>query len=79
MGPHTPAHEADCDSREDHERVAEEGLAGEGWDDLADNPEAGQDQDVHLGMAEDPEQVLPEQRVGTHLRVKEVGTEVPVE
>ena len=26
-------------------------------------PIAGQDQDVHLGVAEDPEQVLPEQRV----------------
>ena len=30
-------------------------------------------------MAEDPEEVLPQQRVRTHLRIEEVGTEVAVE
>ena len=31
--------------------------------DLADHAEAGQDQDVNFGMAEEPEQVLPQQRI----------------
>ena len=32
------------------------------------SPNAGQDQDVDLGVAEDPEQVLPEQRVSARAR-----------
>ena len=34
VGPHAPAHEADGDAREHHERVAEERLAGEHREDL---------------------------------------------
>ena len=48
----------------DHERVAEDRLAGEHRDDLGHDPEGRQDQDVDLRVPEDPEQVLPEQRVG---------------
>jgi hypothetical protein len=42
-------------------------------------PKAGRIDDVHLGVAEDPEQVLPQQRVGAGADVEEVGVEVPLE
>jgi hypothetical protein len=49
--------------RGEHERlVAEDRFAGERRDDLGDDAEEGQRDDVHLGMAEEPEQVLPEHR-----------------
>src|SRR3954471_23337606 len=40
--------------------VAEERFAAEDGNDLADDAEERQRDDVHLGMAEEPEQVLPE-------------------
>ena len=79
MGPHTPSHEPDGDAREHHERVAEDGLAAERRDDLTDDAEARQHHDVHLGVAEDPEQVLPQQRITTVRSVEEVRMEPPVE
>ena len=61
---HTPkARKPIAIARVDHDRVAEERLAREDRDDLGDDAHRGQDQDVHLGVAEDPEQVLPEERV----------------
>ena len=44
-----------------------------------DDAEGRQDHDVDLGVPEDPEQVLPQQRVGALLHVEEVGAEEPVE
>ena len=40
------------------------GLRGEGRQHLGHDAHGRQDQDVDLGMAEDPEEVLPEERVG---------------
>ena len=48
---------------DDHERVAEERLAREDRHDLGHDAEGRQDEDVDLGVAEEPEEVLPEQRV----------------
>ena len=79
MGPDAPAHEADGDAGEHHERVAEDRLAAEGRDDLRDDAEARQDDDVHLGVAEDPEEVLPQQRVGAGFGIEELRIECPVE
>ncbi len=39
----------------------------------------GQDQDVDLGMAEEPEQVLPEQRLAAAGRLEEAGAESLIE
>ena len=64
---------------EDHDGVAEQRLAGEDRQDLGDDAEGRQDQDVDLGMAEDPEQVLPQQRVAAAGRDEEVGAEEAVE
>ena len=77
--PHAPPHEADEDAREDHRGVAEEGLAAEDRKDLRDDAHGGQDQDVHLRMAEQPEQVLPEERVASGHRVVEGRVPQPVE
>ncbi|KEF90295.1 hypothetical protein RLJV_23815 [Pseudomonas aeruginosa] len=43
--------------------VAEQRLAREGRDDRTDRTEGGQDHDVHLGVAEEPEHVLEQHRV----------------
>ena len=42
-------------------------------------PKNGQGQDVHLGVAEEPEQVLPQDGLAAVCRVEEVRPEVPVD
>ena len=59
--------------------VAEDRLAGEDRDDLRDHPEGRQDHDVDLGMAEEPEQVLPQQRVAAAPASKKSRAELAVE
>ena len=39
---------------------------------MTDHAEAGQDDDVDLGAAEEPEQVLKEQRITAALRIENV-------
>src|SRR3954470_18664421 len=56
--PHRQRQGGDRDQREDHALVAEQRFAAEDRDDLADDAEEGQRDDVHLGMTEEPEQVL---------------------
>ena len=75
VGPHTPPDEADCGTRKHHERIAKQWLATEHRQHLRDNAERRQDEHVDLGVAKDPEQVLPQQRVGTCRYVKELGAE----
>ena len=79
MGPHTEPDESDGDAGEHDERVSEQGLAAERRQDLGDDAHGWQDQDVDLGVAEDPEEVLPEQRVTPRLRRIEQRTEITVE
>ena len=78
VAPHSPAHDADDDAGEDHERVAEQRLLGEGRQYLRHYPHGRQDEDIHLGVAEHPEQVLPQDRVSTPGRDEEVRAEVAV-
>ena len=63
VDPDAEAEEGDRGDGVDHDRVAEERLAREDRDDLGDDAEGRQDQDVDLRVAEDPEEVLPEQRI----------------
>ena len=72
------AEERDDDRRRGDRLVAEDRLAGEDRQDLGDDPEARQDHDVDLGVPEEPEQVLPQQRVAALARVEEVRAEVAV-
>src|SRR6185312_1571957 len=63
MRPDHEADHADGDHGVGHAEIAEHRLLGEGGDDLAHHAEAGDDEDVHFGMAEEPEQMLPQQRI----------------
>ena len=67
----------DRERREHHALVAEQRLAGEHRDDLGDDAEERQREDVDLGVAEEPEQVLPEDRAAVG-GVEDVRAEVPV-
>jgi hypothetical protein len=67
----------DRDRGGDHALVPEKGLATEDRDNLGDDPEERQRDDVDLGMAEEPEQVLPQQWPG-HGRVVDVRAELAV-
>ena len=76
-----PDHEAerrDGDHRIDHRQVAEDRLAREGRDHVADDAEARHDDDVDLGVAEEPEDVLVEHRVAAARGVEEGRPEVAV-
>ncbi len=67
--------EGDRGGRVHHGLVAEQRLAREGRDDLRDDAEGRQDQDVDLGMPEEPEDVLEHHRVAAAGGVEEGGAE----
>jgi hypothetical protein len=75
--PHRHRQRAIADRRADQALVAEERLAAEHRDDLGDDAEERQRDDVDLGMAEEPEQVLPQQRAAVR-GVEDVRAEPPV-
>jgi hypothetical protein len=66
----------DSEEGEHHRPVAEQRLAREHGDDLADDPEDGQDDDIDLGVAEEPEDVLVEDLAAAGGDVEELGPEV---
>ncbi len=67
--PHTiQERNAIADHRERHRVVAEDRLAREDRQDLGGDAHRGQDQDVDLGVAEEPEEMLPEQRLAAARR-----------
>ncbi len=71
--------EPDRDGREDDRRVAEDRLAREDGEHLGDDPHHRQDHDVDLGVAEEPEDVLPEHGVAALVGLEEVRVSLPVE
>ncbi len=77
--PHDEADEADRHHGVDHAEIAEDRLAGEGGNHRRDDPEGGQRHDVNFRVAEEPEQVLEQQRVAAALRIEEGGAEVAVD
>ena len=79
VGPHAEAEEADEDGGVDDRHVPKERLPGERREDLGDDPHGRQDQDVDFGVAEDPEEVLPEQRGAPAGGQVERGAEEAVE
>ena len=72
VDPDAEADERGRDHRQDDDRIAERPAPREGRDDRATKPGRGQEDDVDLGVAEEPEQVLPQQRVAALGRVVEV-------
>jgi len=76
--PDHEADEADRDHRIGHAEVAEDGLLREGGDHLTDYAERRQHQDIDLGVTEEPEQVLEQDRIAAAGRVEEAGAKVAV-
>ena len=62
VAPHDEAQAGDGQHRSHHGLVAEQRLAAEGGQDVGGEAQRGQHQDVDLGVAEEPEEVLPEER-----------------
>ena len=60
-----------AERREGDERVAEDVLAREGLDDLADHAHRRQDHDVDRRVRVEPEEVLEEDRVAAERRVED--------
>ncbi len=78
--PHTiQLRKAMRDDRERHRAVAEDRLAGEDRQDLRGDAHRRQDHDVDLGVAEEPEEVLPEQRLAAARRQEEAGARHAIE
>ena len=68
---HTPIDDdADGHRGGGHRFVAENHFARKDRHDLGNDAEGRQRHDVHLGMPEEPEQVLPEQRRTAGLRIE---------
>ena len=65
MSPNDQAQRDDRDPAAGHDLVAEDRLADECREDLRGNSHRRNDDDVHLGMTEEPEQVLPQQRMAS--------------
>ena len=79
MRPHAEADESDAHRCRHHRRIAEDRLAREDGDDLVGEGEGRQHQDVDLGMAEDPEEVHPENGRAAGLGIEEVRAQIAVE
>ena len=67
------------DQRQHQRQIAEHRPPRERRNDRRDHADRRQEDDVDLGMAEEPEQVLPEQRVAALRRVEEMRADQPVE
>ena len=62
MAPDAKAEEADAADGADHRAVAEYRLARKRGEQVLGDAHSGEDRDIHFGMAEKPEQVLPQKR-----------------
>ena len=79
VGPDGEAEGADGRRREDERLVAEQRLAAEDRQDLADDAHPDQDHDVDGRVRVEPEDVLPEDRVAAGRRVEEAAAVVAVD
>ena len=75
MAPDDERQERDRGDGVNHRRRAEQGFAREGRQDFRDDAEGRQNHDVHLGMAEEPEDVFEHHRVAAAGRIEETGLE----
>ncbi len=71
MAPDQEADDGNRQTGEGNPLVAEEGLAGEDGQQFADNAQAGQHEDIDRRVGVEPEEMLEENRVAAHRRVKE--------
>jgi hypothetical protein len=78
MRPDDASDESDGNHGVGHAEIAENGLARECRDNLADDTECGQDHDIDFGMAEEPEQMLEQERIAAARGIEESRAKVPV-
>src|SRR5690606_6113066 len=76
--PHDETEDGDRGGGVHHRFIAEQPLAGKSRDDLADDAEGRQDHDVHLGVTEEPEDVLVHHRITATGGVEEARAEMSV-
>ncbi len=77
--PHQVRQDGDHHRGIDHGGVAEQALAAERGDHFGEDAEGGQHQDVHLGVAPDPDQVHVQHRVAAEVVREEVRADVAVQ
>ena len=77
--PDDKANNANRDHSISHAEIAEDWLAAEGGDNLADDAKAWQDHDIYFGMAEEPEKMLIQHWVTAGRRIKECAAKVTVD
>src|SRR5262249_710095 len=77
--PHAHADEADTDRGCDHDWVSENRFSGKYRNDLRHKTEGGNNQDVHLGMSEYPEEMHPECGRSTRLRIEEMAPQITID
>ena len=75
VAPDQEAEHGDAEARERDERVAEDLLAAEGGDELADDAHRRQDHDVDGRVRVEPEQVLEQHRVAAERRIEDAEVE----
>ena len=79
VDPQPEPHERGGDERQDDRQIPEHPPLREGGDDGRDNAGSRNEDDVDLGMAEEPEHVLPQQRVARVLDVEEMRADESIE
>ena len=79
MAPDQEAEDGDGEAREGDEAVAEDALAREAGDQLADHAHRRQDHDVDGRVRVEPEEVLEEDRVAAERGIEDADAEDPLE
>src|SRR3972149_686434 len=74
MSPHQKAGKGDAQTGESDKFVAENMPMREGGDEFADNGHAGQNHDIYGRVRVEPEEMLEQNRVAAHGRVKNSDT-----
>gem|GEM_PF-5631138 len=71
VDPEPEAQEAGAHRRQNDPGIADDGSLREGWHDHRHQRDGWQKDDVDFRMAEDPEKVLPQERITAALRIEE--------
>ncbi|EGE59446.1 hypothetical protein RHECNPAF_2190041 [Rhizobium etli CNPAF512] len=79
MDPKPESQNTGRDHRQDKRQIAENRAPGEGRDHGGHHADGGQEDDVNLRVAKEPEQVLPEKDVAAFRGIVELCTDQPVE
>src|ERR1700733_288120 len=69
MSPHHETQEANAHHAIREDLIAQEGLSSGARQNVGDNAQARENRDVNLGMAKEPEQMLPQQRRSAGMRL----------